>query len=246
MKRFSQKRKLYSAGLFIVLACIVYDLLVYSLNRYVGLEIFTLNGISSLGIIIFIAILILDLYYDITSKMMEEQEKAILIKRAYTDDLTQINNRGFCSEYMNTLQAENNSNYTIVTFDLNGLKQANDTYGHSKGDLLIQKAASVISDAFSGSGVVGRMGGDEFISILKTNDKNKIEDLIYLFNNLLDETNKINTDLNLSISYGYATNDEVEEKNIEKVYQLADNRMYECKKMKKRLDSMIDKTNLDL
>ena len=35
------------------------------------------------------------------------------------------------------------------------------------------------------------------------------------------------------IVYGYATNDEIDERNIEKVYQLADDRMYECKKLLK-------------
>lgn len=225
-----QRRKLYSIGLLIVMSCIVYDLLRYSFNRYIGLQIFNLRGISSLGIIIFIAILILDLYNDITLKMMEEQEKAILIKRAYTDDLTQINNRGFCSEYMNKLQADDTSQYSIITFDLNGLKKANDTYGHVKGDLLIKEAANVISEAFSSSGVVGRMGGDEFIAILQTTDKNQIEALVCIFSNLIDDTNKTKTDLNLSISYGYATCDEVSEQNIEKVYQLADDRMYEYKK----------------
>ena len=165
--------------------------------------------------------------------MMEEHEKALLIKRAYTDDLTQINNRGYCTEYMDALQSNENSTYTIITFDLNGLKQANDTYGHTKGDLLIQTAAKVIADAFSDEGVVGRMGGDEFISILKTNDKNRIEALINSFNKLIEITNNENSELNLSISYGYATNNEVNEKNIEKVYQLADDRMYECKKLLK-------------
>ena len=234
LKHSIKKNKLYSFGLFIILGSIVYELLYYSFNRYLGYNIFNLKGISSLGIIIFVGILILDLYYDITSKMMEEHEKALLIKRAYTDDLTQINNRGYCTEYMNNLQADEYSTYTIITFDLNGLKQANDTFGHSKGDLLIQTAAKVISDAFSDSGIVGRMGGDEFISILKTNDKNQIEALINSFNKLIEVTNNEHSELNLSISYGYATNDEVDERNIEKVYQLADDRMYECKKIVKK------------
>lgn len=229
MKNSTKKMKLYSIGLVIILCSIVYELLNYLFSRYLGYNIFTLKGVSSLGIIIFVAILVLDLYYEITSKMMEEHEKALLIKRAYTDDLTQINNRGYCSDYMNALQADEYSTYTIITFDLNGLKQANDTYGHTKGDLLIQAAAKVISDAFSDVGVVGRMGGDEFISILKTNDKNQIEALINSFNKLIEVTNYKNPKLDLSISYGYATNEEVGERNIEKVYQLADDRMYECK-----------------
>ena len=226
-----QRRKyLYSIGLIIVIACILYDLIFYILNRYFGIQIFKLKGASSLGIIIFIAILILDLYHEVTLKMMEEQEKALLIKRAYTDELTQINNRTFCSEYMNKLQSDDNNNYTVITFDLNNLKKTNDTYGHVMGDLLITTAAHVISEAFSTAGIVGRMGGDEFIAILPTKDITQIETLLCTFNQLIDATNEHKPDLHLSISYGYATCTDVTEHNIEKVYQLADRRMYECKR----------------
>ena len=231
------RTRLYSMGILVVIGSLIYVLVDYSLNRYLGLPLLNMKGTSSLGIIVFIGILILDLYQDVTQKMMEKQEKALLIKRAYTDDLTQINNRGFCSEYMSRLQAEQDSNYTIISLDLNNLKKTNDTYGHSKGDLLIQKAADVISDAFSSSGVVGRRGGDEFIVILQTKDCIQIDSLITTLNKLIDDTNKAVPDLNLSISYGYATCGEVSEQNIEKVYQLADHRMYEYKRKYKQGNS---------
>lgn len=228
-KQNSSKYLLYTIGLIIILSCILYDLLIYTLNRYAGLQLYHIKGVSSLGIITFIGILILDLAQDITLNIMEEKEKALLIKRAYTDELTQINNRTFCSEYMTKLETDGNHNYSVITFDLNDLKKTNDTNGHTKGDLLIKSAASVISEAFSSSGVVGRMGGDEFIAILPTNDTAYIQKLISNFNDIIIKTNNANPDLNLSISYGYATSNEISEHKIEKVYQLADDRMYKHK-----------------
>ena len=228
-----QKKRMYIGGLALVIFCIIYEIISYILNRYLGIEFFTIKGISSIGIINFVVLLILDLYQDITQKMMEEQEKALLIRRAYTDDLTQINNRGFCSEYMAKLQANPASKYTVISMDLNDLKKTNDKYGHSKGDLLIQKAAETISGAFSGTGIVGRMGGDEFIAILETDEESQIELLLSTLKKLIDATNIITPDLNLSISYGYATCNEVIDRNIEKVYQLADKRMYEYKRNSK-------------
>lgn len=222
-------RKYYSIGLYIVVACIMYDLIKFCVERYLGLHIFRLAGMSALGIIIFICILIIDLYYEITQKMMEEHERELLIRRAYIDDLTQINNRCFCSDYMMKLEKEHNNTYTVISFDLNGLKEANDTYGHIRGDALICAAANVISEAFSSEGIVGRMGGDEFIAILKTNDKSVVDNLIMHFIQLIEDKNKEETYLNLSISYGYATSDECAGEKIEKVYNLADKRMYECK-----------------
>lgn len=228
--RNSRRKLLYTIGLVIILACIIYDLLIYVINRYAGLQLYNIKGVSSLGIITFIGILILDLAHDITLKMMEDHEKALLIKRAYTDELTQINNRTFCSEYMSKLQAEKDAAYTIIAFDLNDLKKNNDTYGHAKGDMLIKEAASVISGAFASSGVVGRMGGDEFIAIIPSNDMAQINSMIGNFENSIADSNEKNTDLNLSISYGFAFNTEVKTSDIEKVYQLADDRMYKHKK----------------
>ncbi len=221
---------LYAVGFAVILFSIVYDLLVYILNRYSGLHIYDLKAASSLGIITFIIILIIDLAYDITSKMMEEKEKEMLIRRAYTDELTQINNRTYCSEYMNKLQAEINQKYTIFNFDLNDLKITNDTKGHTQGDLLIKSAANVISDTFSPYGVVGRMGGDEFVAIVPINDRSQLDKLCNTFAQNITKANEADTSLNLSISYGFASNDELTENNIEKVYNLADNRMYTYKK----------------
>lgn len=229
-KYLKRQKVIYNIGIAVFLISFVYDLTAYIFIRYTGYKLLNIKGISALGIITFICILILDLYHDITLKKMEQQEKELLIKRAYTDDLTQLNNRRFCSEYMDKLREDNNQEYSIISLDVNNLKHINDTYGHSKGDRLIKNAADVISKAFDKTGIVGRMGGDEFIVILSTNNTNTIESLISSFKNILDEINLNTDDLYTSIAYGYATCDDVEDKNIENVYKLADIRMYEHKK----------------
>lgn len=228
-QEFSRHKPIYIFAYSVILSTLLYDLIVYALNRFLGMNIKSINGISSLGILVFIGVLILDLYREATTKMMEDHERNLLIKRAYTDELTQINNRYFCSEYMNKLQYDNISNYSIIAFDLNNLKITNDTYGHSQGDLLITSAAKVISEAFSSDGVVGRMGGDEFIAILTTSDVTKINTLIDKFTQLIADKNVKHPNLNLSISYGFATCDEINDNAIEKVCQLADERMYNYK-----------------
>ncbi len=233
--KYDKKNKIvYNAAIIFFLISVVYDLFAYIFLRYTGYRLLDLTGVSAIGIITFISVLILDLYHDVTLKKMEQQEKELLIKRAYTDDLTQINNRRFCSEYMDKLQSAKSEKYTIISLDVNNLKQINDTYGHSKGDILIKKAANLISRAFNQTGIVGRMGGDEFIVILPINDKHKIDTLIISFKNILDEANLNTDDMHISIAYGYATSNDVEENNVETVYKLADIRMYEHKKSIKK------------
>ena len=233
-KRRATSSKVTSIGLVMVFTCIFYELIAYLASRYFGAQLLQLKGLLSVGLTIFIGILVVDLYHKVTKNMMEEQEKALLIKRAYTDDLTKLHNRAFCSERMRELSLVKKIPYTIINFDLNGLKQMNDTYGHTKGDELICYAAIVIEMAFADEGVVGRMGGDEFIAIIENDSVDFIEQLIEKFKNNIKDINKRKPDLGLSISYGYATSSEFENAKSEKVYNLADERMYECKQKMKQ------------
>lgn len=225
--------KLFLLGMLMLSVCVFCDLLSYYLDRYHGMTLFPLKGIAPLGMVLFIFILLVSFYSNLTEKMMQEAERNSLIKNAYTDELTKIHNRRYCMEYMNRIMEMENPDYTVICFDLNNLKITNDTYGHTKGDLLIKSAAEVIDKAFSPYGIVARMGGDEFIAITKTGDSEKISAIMEGFQNCINEKNQAIPDLNLSIAYGYASCSP-KEYNIEKIYQIADNRMYEHKQAMKR------------
>ncbi len=233
-KNNSSLSKISTAGLVLVVLCVFYELITYLTVRYTSFKILEIKGISSVGLTIFIGILVIDLYQRVTKNMMEEQEKALLIKKAYTDELTQLHNRTYCSEHMRQLSLVKKSNYTIINFDLNGLKQMNDTYGHTKGDELICYAALVLDKSFSDEGVVGRMGGDEFIAIIETDDTERIEKLLDKFRDNIKEVNNSKPDIGLSISYGYAVSTELEGASFEKIYNIADERMYEYKQAYKK------------
>lgn len=225
--------KLFLLGMLLLSACVFCDLFSYHLDRYYGVTLFPLKGIAPLGMVLFIFILLVSFYINLTEKMMQEAERNSLIKSAYTDELTKIHNRRYCMEYMNRIMEMENPDYTVICFDLNNLKVTNDTYGHAKGDLLIKSAAEVIDKAFSPYGIVARMGGDEFIAITKTGDSDKISSIMEEFQNCISEKNQAIPDLNLSIAYGYASCSP-KEYNIEKIYQIADDRMYEHKQAMKR------------
>lgn len=226
--------KLSVVGLLIVIACVAYDMLGYNAGRYFGKDYFNLRGVTSSGIMMFICILFVSFYIEMTQKMMEQKERDFLIKSAYTDELTQLHNRRYCMEYMNKLREERNFKYTVICFDLNNLKTVNDTYGHAKGDVLIRSAAEVIAETFEDYGVVARMGGDEFVAVIGTADEEKMVSLMKEFAQNIARKNRVIKDLNMSIAYGYASGSQ-SDSDIEKVYQTADDRMYEKKKQMKKL-----------
>jgi len=236
--RISRKavHRLFLIGMLVLSGCVCYDLVFYYFNRYLGVAISSTKGIASVGLVIFIAMLLISFYLDMTQKMMQEKERDFLIKSAYTDELTQIHNRRYCMEYMNRVKELEEQDYTVFCFDLNNLKTTNDTYGHAQGDILIKSAAEVIVNAFEPHGIVARMGGDEFIAIVETNDSEKISAMIGEFTGNIAQKNAKIPDLHLSIAYGYASCSP-KEHNIEKIYQLADDLMYENKQMMKKAGS---------
>lgn len=233
LKAKKKKNKFFLAGMLFIIICIAYDLAGYCLERYSGYSPFNLKGVSSIGVMVFVFILIIAFYMDMTKKAMQETERNSLLKSAYTDELTQLHNRCYCKEFMQKIDKGSTKGYTVFCFDLNNLKVMNDTYGHAKGDLLIQSAAEVIQETFGNYGIVARMGGDEFAAVLETSDESQVMIMVSNLHKNINRKNAETENLDMSMAYGYACGSQ-DEQEIEKLYQLADNRMYEHKeKMKK-------------
>lgn len=58
----------------------------------------------------------------------------------------------------------------VLYFDVNGLKEINDTHGHAAGDAVLSHVAETLVANIRGSDAVGRLGGDEFGVILARAD----------------------------------------------------------------------------
>src|SRR5882672_5959586 len=55
---------------------------------------------------------------------------------------------------------------SVIYFDVNGMKQINDTHGHPAGDAALRHVAQILCKNVRESDIVGRLGGDEFGVIL--------------------------------------------------------------------------------
>ena len=76
--------------------------------------------------------------------------------------------------------------FAIAVFDVNGLKEVNDTQGHEAGDRFIVTACRIICKQFQHSPVF-RIGGDEFVAILEGEDYDNREALFSGFNRMMEE-----------------------------------------------------------
>lgn len=82
------------------------------------------------------------------------------------DHLTKVFNRETINEYIDYLIA-NNRPFCLCITDVDNFKYVNDTYGHLVGDEILLTVTKVLVNSIANKGVVGRFGGDEFISVLE-------------------------------------------------------------------------------
>lgn len=113
------------------------------------------------------------LLVDITQskQIYDEQKKATsaLQEQAERDSLTKLFNahtvRRLTEEYFSGLAGKGNCALLII--DLDNFKQVNDRYGHMLGDAVLTQAAQTICKLFRSHDIVGRIGGDEFLVLMK-------------------------------------------------------------------------------
>jgi diguanylate cyclase (GGDEF)-like protein len=85
---------------------------------------------------------------------------------AITDELTSLYNRGgffLMAAQQKQLAWRTQAPGLLLFVDINGLKQANDRFGHEVGDALIVAAAQTLTHALRNGGLVARLGGVEFV-----------------------------------------------------------------------------------
>ena len=117
--------------------------------------------------------------------------------------------------------------WIYISVDLNGLKRANDSYGHAAGDELICAAADCMKNSFHEYGKVYRVGGDEFVVII-TERTEQFEDMRQSFDvNVANWSGELVN--SMSVSYGWVFSTERNWDSVYEISKAADARMYESK-----------------
>ena len=152
------------------------------------------------------------------------------------DQLTgTLNRRGFYSEAAK--QFEQMTDRLIVVFvDLDGLKMINDNFGHSEGDVAIKAVADCLREVISDIGIVGRVGGDEFVAMMPSIFDNMTEYVRNKCNEVLDQLNeRLKRPYRIAMSMGIFECKASEYKSIAEIIDKADYLLYVQKREKKKL-----------
>ncbi len=169
-----------------------------------------------------------------------KNEKSELFHKATHDSLTGMPNRSlFYDRLRKKLQEaqRQETHFSILSMDLDGLKEINDNLGHRAGDAAIHEVAARAHHALRESDTVARVGGDEFAVIAATTaDRKGLEALIKRLEEDIGKPFSFEgKTLQLVASIGGALFCE-DGANIETLIEKADHAMYEVKRKHKSRD----------
>jgi len=109
----------------------------------------------------------------IATAIERKQMIANLQRLALYDQLTQLPNRKLFHDRMELALARaqrEQGQLALLYLDMDKFKEVNDTFGHSAGDLLLEKIARRLEQCVRACDTVARFGGDEFVVILENID----------------------------------------------------------------------------
>jgi diguanylate cyclase (GGDEF)-like protein len=162
---------------------------------------------------------------DITARKKAEAYLEFLGKH---DVLTKLYNRSFYVDELNRLERKGPLPVTIIMADLNGLKTANDQWGHAAGDALLRRIGEVLNALIEKPYHAARIGGDEFAVLLPATDHRDGAALMENIEKLVEVNNQFYSTARLSLSMGIASSTAGE--RLEAVAQRADLMMFEAKR----------------
>lgn len=168
----------------------------------------------SLIIVLILSVIVFGLFYH-SSKLK---------KITRLDSMTKLTNSGYFHKY-----AEETTHHLscgcLVLVDIDFFKQVNDTYGHQKGDEIIQIVADSLKNQFRTGDMVARLGGDEFAVLLETScvESDLEQKFSHLQEILAENSSKIPVSLSVG---GYIFTNPIK---YAELYNLADDNLYKVK-----------------
>ncbi len=185
-------------------------------NSYLNIIVMNLILFAFVMVVMYISLRIIMSHTDrLTNASFRDESTGLYNRRAFEEDKARIAKNGL------------GGNLIYLIADVNGLKTANDTLGHTAGDELIRGAADCLRVCLDPYGKIYRIGGDEFAAILNMSEEKFQEVLKHLKESVDSWSGKEVSELAMSI--GSASEKEFPSENITELIRIADERMYEAK-----------------
>lgn len=180
-------------------------------------------------ILSFLSVLIITILY------RKRKDTTTLKTYAEIDCLTKVYNRRKGFEIIK--EQMNHPQITTISFcfvDIDYLKLINDELGHRFGDDLLKRMTDTVKATIRENDYIIRVGGDEFIIVFPSTTKEMAE---VIWGSIEEELSQINESgecaYYMSASHGVSQYTKGNQTTLEKIIQIADDRMYEEKALKR-------------
>ena len=208
------------------------DETVFAAENYsekIAVKIRTIELLSALNMLCLVILVIMQ---TLTAMKMAMKNK-LLEQRAYTDAHTGLPNKSACEALLRDQDTIVEPTACIM-FDLNNLKTANDTMGHSAGDRLIMDFARLLRSVIPDKDFVGRYGGDEFMAVIYHTGKTEIGELLQSLSREKDRLNSNEDQIPIDYACGWAHSTDEGTCTLQMLLDKADSYMYENKQLCKK------------
>lgn len=155
------------------------------------------------------------------------RENKYLIHLSEIDPLTSVFNKETTQKLIDQ-KLKNHEHFCFLILDVDDFKSVNDNYGHAVGDKVLKNLSDLFKNHFRQTDIVGRIGGDKFIILIKDEHiaESRIQSLLKKVNELKIEELQ---DFKLSISVGMAFAPSNGTTFME-LYRHADHALYQTKR----------------
>jgi diguanylate cyclase (GGDEF)-like protein/PAS domain S-box-containing protein len=101
-----------------------------------------------------------------------------LFRAAHSDALTGLGNLAHARSVLARCCEDRRGTWSALLVDLDGFKAVNDSFGHARGDALLQVMAERLRDCVRADDDVARLGGDEFLLVVHDADHGGVTGLV--------------------------------------------------------------------
>ncbi len=171
----------------------------------------------------------------ITIALINVSQSKSLMRRAFKDSLTNLDNRrGLTDRYYKITRSNEIqiNEIALIMMDIDFFKRVNDNYGHDAGDEVLKAVAAIFLKYEENLTMPTRLGGEEFAFILLNKSKNDVlqfaEKIRFEIENLI--VNYKGENINITISIGVTTDIYFEGIELKKLYNEADKALFYVKK----------------
>ncbi|OGQ92727.1 MAG: hypothetical protein A2284_04440 [Deltaproteobacteria bacterium RIFOXYA12_FULL_61_11] len=165
---------------------------------------------------------------------LEENFQRQLYENATRDFLTQINNKRFFMERLDsemTFATRHGSIFSLLMMDVDHFKKVNDTHGHPAGDYVLKTLAAGIKKIIRQEDCFARYGGEEFVMLLRGIEETKAHQFSDRVRRAIEGHSFVHegTSIPVTISIGVATQCAGRYQDASAVLKAADDYLYKAK-----------------